>query len=641
MKQRKVYLDNKPLQEALEEFFQALDHQNWGGDALEVIAVDDALGRITGKPLFARNSSPHYHASAMDGIAVKSERTYGASETTPVKLNIPEEAVVVDTGDPLPEGFDAVIMVEHLHPVGEHQVEIIAAAAPWQHVRPLGEDIVATEMILPANHLIGPYDIGALLAGGILEVEVKRIPKVAVIPTGTELVQPGGELKAGDIVEYNSRVLGALIQTWGGQPQRFPIVIDNYEQIKATVQKAVQDFDIVVVNAGSSAGTEDFTASVVAELGQLVCHGVAIKPGKPAILGIVQGKPVVGVPGYPVSAALTCETFVKPLITTRLGLELGRRQQVQALMSRKVTSPMGSEEFLRVKLGQVGEKIMATPMSRGAGVITSLVRADGLVTIPRLQEGLEAGQEVQVKLYRPIEEIRQTCVVIGSHDLTLDLIANQIKLKWPGWNLSSAHVGSLGGLMALRRGEAHMAGIHLLDEVTGEYNLAYLKKYLGETPAVLMNLVLRDQGLIVPKGNPKHIQGLEDLNRADVTFINRQRGSGTRVLLDYRLKQLGIDPERIKGYQREEFTHMTVAAAVAGGTADTGLGIYAAAQAIGLDFLPVGSERYDLLILGEYWETPHVQHLRALLNDESFRREVSGLGGYDVQLMGQILYSNL
>lgn len=641
MKQRKVYLDNKPLQEALDMYFQALDNQIWGGSAVESIPVDEALGRITAQPQIARNSSPHYHASAMDGVAVKSERTYGASETTPIRLNIPEDAIVVDTGDPLPEGFDAVIMVEHLHPVSDNQVEIIAAAAPWQHVRPLGEDIVATEMILPANHLIGPYDIGALLAGGILEIEVKRVPRVAVIPTGTELVQPGTSLKSGDIVEYNSRVLGGLIQTWGGKPERFPIVIDNYEQIKATVQQAVQEYDLVVVNAGSSAGTEDFTASVVAELGQLICHGIAIKPGKPAILGIVQGKPVVGVPGYPVSAALTCETFVKPLLTRWLGYELGQRPQATALMSRKVTSPMGAEEFLRVKLGQVGDKVIATPMSRGAGVITSLVRADGLVTIPRLQEGLEAGQEVQVKLYHSLDDIRQTCVVIGSHDITLDLIANQIKLKWPGWSLSSAHVGSLGGLMALRRGEAHLAGIHLLDEATGEYNLAYVQKYLGDRPVVLMNLALREQGLIVPKGNPKGIQGLEDLKRTDVTFINRQRGSGTRVLLDYRLKELGLNPEEIHGYQREEFTHMTVAAAVMGGTADAGLGIYAAAQALDLDFIPVGSERYDLLILGEYWASPHVQHLRALLAEQDFRQQVANLGGYDVQLMGQVMYSNL
>jgi len=641
MNKRNVYLDNMPLEEALTVYQERLTAAGaWRPLESEVVAVDEARGRITAEAIFARNSSPHYHASAMDGYAVCARDTFGASETSPKRLKLGEKAFPVDTGDPLPEGCDAVIMVENVSPVGQDEIEIIAAAAPWQHVRAIGEDLVATEMIVPANHRLGPYDLGALLAGGVTKVPVRRRPKVAVIPTGTELVQPGTPLKPGDIVEYNSRVLGGLAEEWGAEVERLDIVIDDYEEIKQAVLTALQRADLVIINAGSSAGSEDFTSAVIEELGQLICHGVAIKPAKPTILGIVQGKAVVGVPGYPVSAALSCELFVKPVLEALQGLVLPARPTLTAVLSRKAMSPPGVEEFMRVKLGQVGDKIIATPMSRGAGVITSLVRADGLVRIPRLVEGMEAGQVVRVDLFRSPREIANTTVVIGSHDITLDILANRLRLKFPERSMSSAHVGSLGGLMALRRGEAHMAGIHLLDEETGEYNVPYLKRLLGNRPVILVNLVLREQGLLVPKGNPAGITGIQDLARKGLRFINRQRGAGTRLLLDHQLGQQGISPEEIEGYEREEFTHMAVAAAVASGSADTGLGIYAAAQALGLDFIPVAQERYDLAIPGEFWESPLVTGILELLSEPVFEEEVTALGGYDLSRTGEIIYSS-
>lgn len=636
---RDVYLDDRPWEEALAGFLEHLTAKgSLSPGAAEEISVEQALGRVTAEPIFAVNSSPHYNASAMDGIAVDSALTFGASDASPKRIQLGEKAQVVDTGDPIPAGCDAVIMIEDVHFVEDEIFEITSAAAPWQHVRAIGEDVIATEMILPANHRIRPMDIGGILAGGVTRVKVHPKPKVALLPTGTELVQPGVDLKPGDIVEYNTRVFGALVESWGGEALRWPITVDNWEKLKDSLLQAVEQADIVVINAGSSAGREDFTAELIRELGTVLTHGAAIKPGKPVILGEIMGKPVIGVPGYPVSAYLTMELFVRPVVYQKLGSVPPQPQTTEAIISRKMPSPMGVEEFIRVKMGQVGEKIIATPISRGAGVIMSLVRADGMLRIPRLSEGFRAGETVKVELMRPLEEVRQTTVVIGSHDMALDILANHLRRRFPEASLSSANVGSLGGLSAIKRGECHLAGTHLLDEDTGDYNISYIQRLLGDRPVVLLNLVYRQQGLMVAKGNPLKIKGLEDLAREGMRFINRQRGAGTRILLDYRLKQLGINPDNIYGYNREEYTHMAVAAAVASGAADAGLGILAAANALDLDFVPVVEERYDLCIPGEYWDTPYIQRLLEVIATKEFRQQVEALGGYDLRDCGKVMY---
>ena len=636
---RNVYLDNTPLEEAVGKYSDRLRELG----ALkplpgELISVDGALGRVTAEPVFAQVSSPHYHACAMDGMAVKAENTFKAAETNPVRLKVGSRAFPVDTGDPLPEGCDAVIMIEQVHFAADSEIEIIAAAAPWQHVRPLGEDIVATEMIVPANHILRPMDIGGILAGGVTQIKVHRQPVVTVMPTGTELVQPGTDLKKGDIIEYNSRVIGGLVREWGGQAVRTAINADEYDVLKEQIQNAVEQSDIVVVNAGSSAGSEDFTSAIVRELGEVVVHGVAIKPGKPVVLGVIDGTPVLGIPGYPVSAILDCELFLRPVIAAKAGISIAGRPVMNASLSRKLISPQGVDEFVRVKLGRVGEKVIATPISRGAGVLTSLIRADGILKIPRFMEGHDAGTEVEVELLRDKNEIENTMVIIGSHDVSLDILGNSLRQMYPGRSLSSAHTGSLGGLLALRRGEAHLAGVHLLDEATGEYNAAYVEKLLAGVPVVLINLVYREQGFMVPRGNPRSVRSFVDLARPNMRFINRQKGAGTRILLDYYLKKEGVDPEDIEGYDREEYTHMAVAAAVAGGSADVGLGIRAAANALKLDFVPVTEERYDLVIPQAHWDTGHIKSLLGVLNDPGFRAAVEGLGGYSTRTTGQEVY---
>jgi putative molybdopterin biosynthesis protein len=397
--------------------------------------------------------------------------------------------------------------------------------------------------------------------------------------------------------------------------------------------------DLIIINAGASAGTEDFTVKILRDLGDVILHGVNIKPGKPVMLSWIKGKPVVGIPGYPVSAYITFCLFAKPLIYKWQGIEMEEPEIIKARISRQVASALGHEEFLRIKVGKVGDHFIATPVSRGAGVLMSLVRADGFVRIPAMSEGIGSGTEVDVELMRSAGDIENTIVCIGSHDNTLDILANILKKRYPRFSLSSAHVGSMGGLMALKKGEAHVAGTHLLDEATGEYNIPFVKRLLADKEIVLINLVYREQGLLVHKGNPSNIRGFEDLTRPDVVFVNRQAGSGTRLLTDKCLREYNISPEDIRGYEREEYTHMGVASAVLTGIADTGLAILASAKALHLDFIPVAKERYDLAIPRSLLETEMLTNLLSIIReDREFRSIVAKLGGYDVSDMGKVMY---
>ena len=642
---RRYFLMDIPLEEATARWFGAMEEECvLALTAAELVPLEtpDILGRITAGPVWAAVSSPHYDAAAMDGIAVRAADTAGATETRPVPLTVGPQAVWVDTGDPMPAGMDAVIMIEHVRRDDDPDLlRVSDPVAPWQHVRPLGEDIVATELVLPENHRVAPADLGACAAAGLSSIPVRRRPVVAIIPTGNELTPFNAPRKPGDIPEFNSLILSGLVREWGGEPVVSAPVPDDFSAIRRAVSDALESSDVVAINAGSSAGDADYTASVIESLGTLQVHGIAIRPGHPVALGIASGKPVLGLPGYPVSAALTADLLLRPLLERLLGAETPVRPRIKARITRKVLSPIGEDEFLRVKLGRVGEQMTATPTQRGAGVVMSLVRSDGIVRIPRHTEGLDAGTQVEVELLRSEADVENTVVAIGSHDLALDLMQSFLRRERPVINLASAHVGSLGGLAALRRGEAHLAGCHLLDAATGEYNVAYVRRYLPDTPVAVVRLVGRTQGLITSPGNPLGVVSLDDLLRPGVRFVNRQRGSGTRVLLDYQLERMGANPEAINGYQREEYSHLAVAAAVSGGSADAGLGILSAARALGLDFIPLLSEEYDLVIPMEHYRSERLQPVLTLLNDnekigQEFRGAVNAMGGYDVSRMGEM-----
>ncbi len=640
MKKKNVYLENKPLHKAREKWNKALHECGFlGRKHTETIAVDNSLGRRTAAPVFARRSAPSYNAAAMDGIAVHFLDLASASEASPLLLNS-DQFIQVNTGNAIPENYNAVVMIEDVHLLDDGRAEVTSPATPWQHIRTIGEDIVATELIIPEGHTIRPIDQGAMLATGVINIEVTRPPRVTVIPTGSELIQPVEEPAPGQIIEFNTRILGGYLQEWGADVSRSLPVEDKPEELKNALLAAVEHNDLVVINAGASAGTKDFSSTVLSELGTVVVHGVAIKPGKPVMLGLIGNTPVIGLPGYPVSALLTMRLFVHEMINAFLGLRPPEPEYIAATISRPVHSNMGVDQMIRVSLGKVGNKLMATPSGKGAGAVMSYVRADGILTLPTGSEGVGSGEEVQIELLRTPQEIDSTLVCIGSHDNSLDLIANHLHSRGDMIRISSAHVGSMGGIMAIRRGEAHFGGCHLLDEKTGEYNISFIRKYLKNRPLQLINLCYREQGLIVAKGNPKNISSFTDIRDNELLFINRQAGAGTRLLTDKVLKEQNIETTAINGYEREEYTHMNVAVAVAKGSVDCGMGIRAAAAALNLDFVPIAEERYDLIIPEEFIEDEKIAAMLDLIrNDEDFHKNVLRLGGYNLCDCGKTIYS--
>src|SRR5580698_3438556 len=597
------------------------------------VAIAEAAGLVTAAPVWATRSSPPFDAAGMDGIAVRAAHPLGASETTPVLLE-PGDYDVVDTGDPMPAARDAVVMREHVHYDGG-RAELRAAVPPYQHVRSIGEDVSAGELLLPEGHRLRAVDLAAAAAAGATHVSVRRRPVVLILPTGDEVRPIGTQPGPGEILDTNSLMLAAQAREAGCEARCLPIEPDDPDRIAAVVTSAAPQCDLLIIIAGSSAGRDDYTAKVVASAGTLAVHGVAVRPGHPVVLGVVGCTPVLGAPGYPVSAALTFDIFAEPLLSSLSGAPPRQRPRTAARLARKLASPLGMDDWVRVRLGVVGGTMVATPLPRGAGVLTSLVRADGLLVVPAGVEGHHAGSTVPVELLRGLDEIARTIVAIGSHDLVLDLASSALRSDDPMVTLASSNVGSLGGLVALRDGLCHLAGSHLLDPVTGEYTLPYLDRVLGGAEVSVVRLVHRDQGLMVAPGNPLGLKGIDDLTRPGVRYVNRQRGAGTRVLLDHELRNRGISPDSIDGYPREEPTHLAVAAAVAAGRADAGLGITAAARAFRLDFLPVTREPYDLVVGARDADSPRLAPLWALLESDRFRAAVRDLGGYGTEEMGR------
>jgi molybdenum cofactor synthesis domain len=624
-KDQNVFISNLPLAEALLAFENKLIAPN----AKEQVPIHEALNRRTSQAIFAKRSSPSDHCAAMDGIAVRAIDTHGAHERNPIRLKGKEEFVYVNTGNLLPACMDAVIMIEDINVLDSGDVEIIEAAHPWQHIRQVGEDLIKGEMILPSNHLIRPMDLGALLQGGIESVNVFKPFKVGILPTGNEIVSRVDELTRGKIIDSNSSVIAALIKQLGAEAKVYPVCVDDQTLLTEAIRQGTEENDLLLTIAGSSAGKKDYTADIIKTLGEVIVHGVAIKPGKPTILGKVNGVGVIGLPGYPVSCYIAFQSFVVPVIEAWTQ-QSHKTQILSAVTTQKIISSLKHEEVIRVTVGEVANKWVATPLNREAGSTMSLVRADGLMVIPRLLEGYEVGKRVDIKLLKPIEQLRTRLVMIGSHDPLIDILADQMPL-------ASTHVGSFGGILSLKRMECHMAPIHLLDENTGEYNIAAAHKYFDGKEMVLIRGVRRLQGLFVKKDNPSHIFGLDDLIKPDIRFINRQRGAGTRVLLDYELSKCKINPESISGYTREVTTHTAVAVAVATDSADVGIGVLSAAKAMDIDFIPLGYENYDFLTYKDMLADERVQGLISVLKSDTFKEAADQLGGYELEHCGELI----
>lgn len=620
---KNIYIDNMPVDQAIAKFKEATKIQF----ETMTIPVVVSSGFISAKPIFAKCSSPQYHCAAMDGIAVLAEQTKTANERNPLTLKEGMDFIYVNTGNPMPENMDSVIMIEEVVPLGEDTIQILKPSVPWQYIRQIGEDIVEGEMIIPSERVIRPQDLGALLSGGLDEVLVKRPLMVGILPTGTEIVQSIHKVSKGKILDSSSPMLAAMIEALGCKAVIYPAVVDQFDALKSAIDKGVRENDVLITIAGTSAGAKDYTAQVMSELGEIIVHGVAMKPGKPTILAKIEEKPVIGLPGYPASTFMAFTTFLEPLIQMH---RTNTVKKVRAKLSQRLVSSLKHEEKVRVTLGHIDGNLIAVPLTRQASSTMSLVKADGILSIPRLSEGIEAGTDVDVELIESLERIKEKLVLIGSHDLILDLISDQMPL-------ASAHVGSLGGILALRRRESHCSTVHLIHEETGIYNEFILDQYFKGEKMLLVEGVRRLQGIMVKPGNPMEIESLSDLVEKKAAFVNRQRGAGTRQLLDYKLKEAGIDPSDLLGYQREVNTHLAVAVSVKSEGADAGMGIYAAAKQMGLDFIPIGYEHYDFLIRGDFATDLRVENLLTILKSNEFRTQVEQIGGYVLDQPGRIM----
>ncbi|ADN49754.1 molybdopterin biosynthesis protein [Vulcanisaeta distributa] len=615
----------------------------------EVVRIEESYGRVLARDVYSRIDVPPFDRATMDGFAVRAEDTFGADELNPVKLRVignietgaeelPQvnsgEAVEIATGAPMPPGANAVVMVEYTKRSGDELV-IYRSVTPGENVMSAGSDVMMGELILRKCTVIREREVGLLAAVGIDRVEVFRRPRVAIISTGNELVSPGRELGRGKIYDINTYTIAHAVRSMGAEPIIMGIVRDDINEMRDAVNKALSIGDLVLLSGGTSAGLADLTYKVLDEIGPpgIIIHGLKVKPGKPTVVAVSRdNKLVIGLPGYPSSALMIFNIIVKPILAKMLCTGIDEIR-IKARLAIRADGAKGRRALYPVSLVDTGHGVVAYPLPAESGAISTLAFADGYIAIPETVEYLDSGDEVEVTLFTH-QYMPANLYIIGSHDLGLDVLIPML----PGFVRARViNVGSMGGLYAVKRGEADVAGLHLVDEETGQYNVPYMVKY-NVNNAVLIRGYFREQGLIVPRGNPKNIRGIEDLLRGDVRIVNRNKGAGTRFLLDIKLKEIankmGVKFEelvrRINGYYYEVKTHTAVAAAVAQGKADAGVGIRAAAAMYGLDFIPLGWESYDFAIPIDRLEKDSVKAFLNMLRSSEFKNALSKLPGYRV-----------
>jgi putative molybdopterin biosynthesis protein len=602
----------------------------------EMVDVFNLCGRISAIDIYSPIDLPPFDRATMDGYAVKAENTFGAEEDKPVELKIAGkieagdeeilkvgdgEAVEISTGAAMPKGANAVVMVEYTHQEND-SVLVYRAVAPSENVIAAGSDIMAGELILRKGTVITARDVAILSAVGIKNINVIRKPVVAVISTGNEIIKAGMKLSYGKIYDINSPALCSAVEENGGKAVFLGVVEDDYNKIREKILEALKIADIVIASGGTSAGIGDLMHSILSEEGKILVHGIAVKPGKPTIIAEVNGKPVFGLPGYPTSAMMIFEVFVAGLIRKIAGLREDKKT-LRAKISHRTFSSAGRREFLPVNIA--GESIYPVTGNYSAAV-SKLVEADGFIEIAEDTVFLEEGEEVEVRLLSTLKPAN--LLIIGSHCVGIDVLLELMRKKHP-WIVKVINAGSSGGLVAVRRKEADIAGTHLLDEETGEYNVPFIGKF-GLRDVFLVKGYVREQGLIVRRGNPKNIKKVEDVLRENVTIINRNPGSGTRVLLDMYLKDVAEQRNvsfddivnEVDGYSIEARSHTAVATAVLMGKADVGLGIRTVAERYGLDFIPLRGEEYDFVVRKDSTHINAIEEFLKTLKSVEFMKEL-------------------
>jgi len=637
--ERKVFRHLESLENAISTLWAA-----WQTEvaSVEKVPLENALGRSLAEDVFSAIDVPGFDRAAMDGFAVIAEDIFHADEQHPVQLKVSAqveagdastyalsrgEAIEIATGAPMPKGANAVAMVEFTKRTG-NEVLVFKPVSPGENVTGAGSDIMCGELLLRRFQTVTPREIGLLAAAGISTVPIYRKPHVAIFSTGNELIEPGGQLEFAKLYDINGPALTAAVTEAGGEPKFLGILPDDYSTIKNQLQLALEDADIVISSGSTSSGPGDLLYRAVEQLGNpgILVHGLTLKPGKPALIGLVRNKPIFGLPGYPTSALMIFHVLVAPVIRRLANTAEVGPVKVQAFSPMKFFKARGRRELLPVQLiSRPNGKLSAYPMQSGSGAVSSFSLADGFADLPENQEYVDEGEKLEIELFGR-ELAPPSLVAIGSHCVGLDIAFTMLREKDSSFVGRSINVGSIGGFHAVRRGETDVAGVHLQDTRTAEYNIPFIATFGLESSAILVRGYNREQGLIVKRGNPKNIRTPNDLTQQGIRFINRNKGSGTRFLIDRHLAELaeslGSDLEtlskRIQGYGYEAKSHSAVATAVKNDRADVGFGIRTVAVNAGLDFIKTDDEKYDFLLPKSHLDKQSVGEFIELLKSKDF-----------------------